>query len=175
MNSRMESSRVRASSDRLRVSAQKTQFNRDKDVNEALRCKMESTKDCINELNKALGETVREIQEHNDSKARLERAIFDKNEPLAVANACLERRTQRPNREMVRDIVEESLEEEVSDLQAGVNALRADLSKTNRDLAELNRARQEIEADLSDKKGAHDLDSECLRLRLDRTSRIKRV
>ena len=162
---------LRAQSLRLRNDSEKMRETRNRDVNDSLRRKMRETNDCMNRLTIGISDNAKEISDLTDGKRRLEKAIADKSVPLAIAERCLERRGQRPNREMIRDPVEENLETEYADLLDAVASLKAELDQTNMELERLEYAKSVMEDDLADKKSAQDLDNECLTIRLQKSNK----
>lgn len=76
-----------------------------------------------------------------------------------VATECIERRSRRPDSELVRDRPEEELIEEIALISEIRNVLNKMLAEVNTQQG-LNRAsREQLENDWSDKKHSYEIDS----------------
>lgn len=78
---------------------------------------------------------------------------------IISATECIERRSRRPDSELVRDCPEKELIEEISLISEIRNVLNKILAEVNTQQG-LNRAsREQLEKDLSDKKNSYEIDS----------------
>ena len=161
----MQSEHDRDTQNKVRRSAVSQRKALDFQVNTALRKRMEETRVSKDRLKLQLARVDGEIKELEASKHKLEQTLQEKQHQLRVSGHCMRRRTQRPERERVRDEVEELLEHEYSSLSKVVQSLERELAQVQTNLRHLNKSKQQLDADVRDKRAALQLDADCLRLR----------
>lgn len=106
-----------------------------------------------------------EIDGLNRSKAVLEKALAETENPLHIAQECLYNREKRQGIDLVHDGVERELIKEVDTIKRCQEEMRRLVQASNNQLS-LNRAAQhELEKDTGDKSNALNLDNTCHQLR----------
>jgi len=88
---------------KLRRSAVTTKKALDFQVNTALRKRIEETRVSKERLKAQLSRVMAEIKDLEEAKRKLEVTLHDKLSHMRVSGHCLRRRSQRPEREKVRD------------------------------------------------------------------------
>lgn len=76
-----------------------------------------------------------------------------------LATECIERRTRRPDSELIRDAPEEELIEEIALISEIRNVFNCTLNEINEQQGENRAARERLEGDWSDKMHAYEIDS----------------
>lgn len=76
-----------------------------------------------------------------------------------TATECIERRSRRPDSELIRDGPEEELIEEIALISEIRNVLNSTLNDINNQQSENIAARERLESDFSDKIHAYEIDS----------------
>ncbi|XP_055641169.1 tektin-4 isoform X2 [Toxorhynchites rutilus septentrionalis] len=129
------------------------------DCTESLHNRAKTIDNMKNELERAIKLMQDEICMLEEQRRRLKQSLAVLRMPEAIASECLERRTGRPDTELIRDCPEEELIREV----ALIAQIRAVLLKTLSDIeaqqVQNRAARQRMEFDWSDKKVAHENDA----------------
>lgn len=97
------------------------------------------------------------------SLAALERAYFEKNEPIKLCAWRMEQRQKRPLREHVRDEVENALQDEQGALAESQRKLTEAMMTTKKMLAMLTDTSGELKGDIEQKMQALSVDELCLR------------
>lgn len=161
----MQAEQDRDTQSKLRRSAVTQRKALDFQVNTALRKRLEETRLSKDRLKLQLARVESELKELEESRRKLEQTLQEKQHQLRVSGHCMRRRTQRPDRERVRDEVEELLEHEYSSLSKVVQSLERELSLVQTDIRHLRVSKQQLEEDVRDKRTALQLDAECLRMR----------
>lgn len=95
----------------------------------------------------------------------LEDLIAEREYPLMLATTRLEKRTSRPNVELVRDHVQASLTGEVSQIQQTQEQLQAKLQEASANLRSLNRAELALQEDINIKTNSINIDNQCMQRR----------
>lgn len=96
----------------------------------------------------------------------LEDAIDDKVGPMKLAHTQLNRRSQRPNNELVRDPVQYELVGEVKQIENTVKQLRERLKQSEETLKKLNRNELILNEDIAIKTNSLQIDNDqCMALR----------
>ena len=135
-------------------------------VNDALRCKVKQTKLLQLQLQQNLAAVMKELEELELHRASIQGTLDQKKEPLAVVQKRLSLRKLRPERESIRDTVEEALEAELHKLQAIMASLSSKLTKIDSEKQRLGVLRRQLENDLSNKGSALKQDKKALALDL---------
>lgn len=78
---------------------------------------------------------------------------------MIVATECIERRSRRPDSELIRDGPEEELIEEIALISEIRNVLNSTLNDINTQQNENRAARERLECDWSDKMHAYEIDA----------------
>ncbi|KAJ9451761.1 Tektin [Diplonema papillatum] len=135
-------------------------------VNEALKSKVKQTKVLQNQLQKNLDAVNTELVELQYHREHIAGTLDAKRGPLSVVRQRLELRQQRPNREAVRDSVEEALETEYTKLKKAMATLQAKLEKIDVERGRLHQLKLQLESDLSNKNSALKHDKKALAIDL---------
>eukprot|EP00095_Tigriopus_kingsejongensis_P002765 maker-scaffold845_size89356-snap-gene-0.17 protein:Tk02765 transcript:maker-scaffold845_size89356-snap-gene-0.17-mRNA-1 annotation:"cathepsin d" len=96
-------------------------------------------------LGEQLSETVIKIHELEESVEIVEKALSSKQAPLATCQLRIQRRKQRPNKELVYDDVDVKLQTECDNLIASIHRLESQLSKSRDCYATLQKSRLALE------------------------------
>jgi hypothetical protein len=135
---------------------------RDADVDDAMRSKVEASRDIVAKIEvtvRELDERLAALRKADGELAAEQNKHMDR---LKVTQHCLQRRTQRPERERVRDSVETALEEEAGELAL---ALR-DAEQTRKKVAEKEHRllvlRAKLCKDQDNKKASLDVDERMI-------------
>jgi hypothetical protein len=146
---------------------------RDIDVDDASRHKVEACREIVAKIEA----TVRELDERLSllRKADVELALEQNKhtDRLKVAQYCLQRRTQRPERERVRDAVETALEDEVGELALAlrdVDVARKNIAAKEQQLMVL---RAKLCKDQDSKKAAQLVDEKMIREYREQTTKTR--
>ncbi|XP_055550177.1 tektin-4 isoform X2 [Wyeomyia smithii] len=126
---------------------------------EQLHTRARTIDDMKSELERAIKSMQDEISTLEEQRRRLKQSLGVLRTPEAIATECLERRTGRPDTELIRDRPEEELICEIA-LIAEIRAmLLKTLSEIEAQQVQNRAARQRMEFDWSDKKLAHENDA----------------
>jgi len=133
-------------------------------VIKALKSKLDETGGLLQGLEKRLKQTELEIADAERKTASVRVAMEEHREPLQLAKTRLRCRAMRPMQEKKRDLAEAALEAEVARVSIAASDLQDQLRMLSRNDAQLAGLHDELVADCEDKKHAHDIDVQCLRL-----------
>lgn len=98
--------------------------------------------------------------------AEVEIAIQEKSGPLKLAHTRLEIRSQRPNKELVRDPVQYGLTEEVNEITESIQHLQEMAAESRKALKDLVRNQLTLEEDIAIKIHSLHVDQDlCMGLR----------
>ncbi|XP_014666311.1 PREDICTED: tektin-1-like [Priapulus caudatus] len=136
-----------------------------KEVNKKLEQRLDDIEFWKTELEQKLQDTKTEVENLLTYKTRLEKALKASQEPLEIAQLCLEHRKHRVGEEQVRDAVQGELLREVAGIQEVMSLLEKTLDQTTEQIRLCRSAKYYIEKDLKDKQTALAIDSHCSNLR----------
>ncbi|NXH21243.1 TEKT5 protein, partial [Bucco capensis] len=108
---------------------------------------------------------LKETQDLEIKKKRLECAVDEMQEPLKVALECLYHREKRKGIDLVHDDVEKNLIKEVDVFKDCQEIMTKLAQKIDQQLGINRDAQHALEQDLSDKNSAHFIDEKCFNLR----------
>ncbi|KAL9876100.1 tektin A isoform 1-T1 [Glossina fuscipes fuscipes] len=111
-----------------------------------------------------------EISTLEEERVRLKKSLVILGVPESIAKECIDKRTGRPDTELVRDVPEEELVNELALLAEIRQLLKKTLEDFEQQQVENRTARQRLEYDWSDKKEAYEIDS--INVGLDNNSKI---
>lgn len=131
--------------------------------------KIANTKEMAQMLSTKIHSVSKSIEQSEWSLKRLQDVLKALAEPLDLCRRRLQLRQQLPRRERVCDSFQEALQKEERDLLAAKSAYTQAINDTQRLIRELQKRKEELEADLRDKKHAQHLDTMCV----DRKAREK--
>eukprot|EP00050_Salpingoeca_kvevrii_P002037 m.185850 g.185850 ORF g.185850 m.185850 type:complete len:403 (-) comp10522_c0_seq1:250-1458(-) len=134
-------------------------------VDDAFNRRIAEYHDSIKAAQQHLTKTQVEIQSQETCIQELEDTIEARMAPLKVAQTRLQKRSERPNVELVRDSAHTSLLKEVSAIEDTIEQLRSQLSVADASLRSLNRAALQLEEDLAIKTNSLNLENRCMQLR----------
>ncbi|XP_068082207.1 tektin-1 [Anabrus simplex] len=135
-------------------------------TNEAFYKRIEETKTAKSKLEIQHYETLQRANEMVLSIGKLEKAIKEKEEYLALAQIRLSSRKQRPKIELTKDDVERSLLIEVQDLQESISKLQEMLYESQSSLRSLLKVQMQLEEDINIKTNTLKIDEvDCMTLR----------
>ncbi|XP_066522709.1 tektin-3 [Hoplias malabaricus] len=139
------------------------QFNT---VNVAFTNRISEMAEAKNSLQTHLAKTLQEIFQTEMLIEALKKAIWDKENPLKVAQTRLEERTRRPNIELCRDNPHHRLVSEVREIEDTIHKLRERLMEAENTLQNLVKTKVALEHDISVKANSLFLDQEkCMGMR----------
>uniref|UniRef100_A0A182SIM5 Tektin n=1 Tax=Anopheles maculatus TaxID=74869 RepID=A0A182SIM5_9DIPT len=124
------------------------------------------------ELNRAISSMQEEIAALERQRRRLKQSLAVLRMPEAIANECLERRTGRPDTELIRDRPEEELILEISLISEIKAILLQTLANIEQQQSDNRAVRQRMEFDWSEKKVAHENDAINCNLRNQSTNTL---
>uniref|UniRef100_A0A182W8M4 Tektin n=1 Tax=Anopheles minimus TaxID=112268 RepID=A0A182W8M4_9DIPT len=124
------------------------------------------------ELNRAIASMQEEIAALERQRRRLKQSLAVLRMPEAIANECLERRTGRPDTELIRDRPEEELIQEISLISEIKALLLQTLANIEQQQSDNRAVRQRMEFDWSEKKVAHENDAINCNLRNQSTNTL---
>jgi septal ring factor EnvC (AmiA/AmiB activator) len=135
-------------------------------VNSALRARIQETRRLEQRLDEQIARTEADIENVENARYTLHSTLTATEAQSSTLSACLEQRMSRPNRELVRDRVEERMQTESAQLfdtkssfAKGLNQLRAEHDRLSEDL-------RSMVVDRDDKSRALRLDEITLEKRL---------
>lgn len=106
-----------------------------------------------------------ELQEQELTVSQLESALEAQQGPLKVAQTRLQRRSQRPNVELVKDPAQYSLLKEVEAIEDAMEQLRAQITVAEDTLRGMRRAELQLEEDIAVKTKSLNIDLKCMQRR----------
>lgn len=110
-------------------------------------------------LQRAIHAMSEEISTMEEQRRRLKQSLSVLRVPESIATECLDRRTARPDPELVRDEPEEQLIQEIALIREIRDLLVRTLQDIEAQQVENRTARQRMEYDWSDKKEAHEIEA----------------
>ena len=168
----MASDRVRGGSERVRMDTSRLVREVDDktkrtqgDVGKRLGDRLGDIQFWKNEVRNETDNMITEIESLNRSKAVLEKALAETDNPLHIAQENLFNREKRQGIDLVHDNVEKELIREVDNIKRCQEEMRKLIQDTNNQLALNRSAQHELEKDTRDKESAFHLDSNCHELR----------
>ncbi|XP_058122075.1 tektin-4 [Anopheles ziemanni] len=153
---------------RTYATADKTQT----DCTQSLHVRAKNIDDLKSELNRAISAMQEEITALERQRRRLKQSLAVLRMPEAIANECLERRTGRPDTELIRDRPEEELIREISLISEIKAILLQTLANIEQQQSDNRAVRQRMEFDWSEKKMAHENDAINCNLRNQSTNTL---
>eukprot|EP01012_Entosiphon_sulcatum_P003719 TRINITY_DN11295_c0_g1_i1.p1 TRINITY_DN11295_c0_g1~~TRINITY_DN11295_c0_g1_i1.p1 ORF type:complete len:469 (+),score=170.92 TRINITY_DN11295_c0_g1_i1:147-1553(+) len=132
--------------------------------NAALKKKLGQSTKVHSQLAQHLNEINEEMEQLEAAKQQLQVALQAEEKPLAVVQRRLAIRQQRPQREAVRDAVEEALENELTVINQTLSTLKQKIASIDAEQQRLLSAKNLLLDDLQDKSHALKLDKSCLEL-----------
>merc|ERR550514_2293310 len=135
-------------------------------VNTALRTRIQETRRLEQRLDEQIARTEADIDQVETARMTLQSTLTATEAQSSTLNACLEQRMSRPNRELVRDRVEERMESECHQL----NDTKSSFSKG---LSQLRAEHERLSSDL--RSMVIDRDDKSRALRLDEVTLEKRI
>jgi hypothetical protein len=135
-------------------------------VNTALRTRIQETRRLEQRLDEQVARTEADIDQVETARMTLQSTLTATEAQSSTLNACLEQRMNRPNRELVRDRVEERMESECHQL----NDTKSSFSKG---LSQLRAEHERLSSDL--RSMVIDRDDKSRALRLDEVTLEKRI
>ncbi|XP_021700485.1 tektin-4 isoform X1 [Aedes aegypti] len=126
---------------------------------ESLHARAKTIDNMKSDLQRAIKAMQDEISTLEEQRRRLKQSLAVLRMPEAIASECLERRTGRPDTELIRDRPEEELIREVSLIAEIRSILLKTLAEIEAQQVQNRAARQRMEFDWSDKKLAHENDA----------------
>jgi len=133
------------------------------EVTDSLEKKVQTSHNLLEALRWRAGILSNSLMTLRQSLAKLETAMLAKEAPLKFCMWHIEERKARPRRELVRDIVEEHLEEEKATIMDTQRKLSDATRRTKSRISDLEAKLQEVRQDIDNKTQAVGLDEMCLR------------
>jgi len=133
-------------------------------VHTALKNKVQQSSQLQYNLSKRLQSINEELDQLQEERQQLMANISSKMGPLKVTRDRLAYRKQRPEREAIRDNVEEALEEELGTIKGYLANLQNQLDHVDAEQKRLTTIKSELERDWHNKNQALRLDRKCLAL-----------
>lgn len=130
-------------------------------VESTLSNKMRETQDAKTRLEKSIADSERSILATQQSNQMTRSHLLSHQEPFEIASARKLLRDGRPQREKIADPVTTALDKEVSGLKLNFSHLVAQHGSERLSLIQLHQTRKSLEADLSDKCAALEIDTKC--------------
>lgn len=168
----MASDRVRGGSERVRMDTSRLVREVDDktkrtqgDVGKRIGDRLGDIQFWKNEVANETDNMITEIESLNRSKAVLEKALAETDNPLHIAQENLFNREKRQGIDLVHDNVEKELIREVDNIKRCQEEMRKLIQDTNNQLSLDRAAQHELEKDTRDKESAFHLDSNCHSLR----------
>ena len=124
-----------------------------KATNLALEDRVTETKRAKTLLENHLSKVNKEIGDQEKNISELTKAIEDKLSVMMVAQTRLNERSERPNVELCRDIVQYQLISEVNEITENVKRMKQRLTDSNRELVKLTRQQRILEEDIQVRSG----------------------
>jgi len=117
-----------------------------------------------NRAENQLAMTLKETALLEEEMAHAEATWEKLKDPLSVAEECLSIRRRRPPRELTRDAVERSLNEQMSGMRHCMRMLASIMEACQRELGSLKACRAKLEEDIDQKRIALEVDGEALQM-----------
>lgn len=130
-------------------------------THDALSHKTQRTAMLQKQLNAQLLDINSELDELQEQREQVERALKAKQLPFGIMSKRLEIRKARPQRETVCDQVEEALHQEHQLLAEHIQSLRDKVQQLNQLQTQLRDEASKIESDLRDKTQSFNIDRRC--------------
>ncbi|TRY72309.1 hypothetical protein TCAL_03139 [Tigriopus californicus] len=128
--------------------------------------RLNEVKGAKNLLEQQLSETIVKIHELEESVEALDKALSAKHGPLATCQIRIQKRKQRPERELVLDDVDLQLQMESENLIESIRRLETQLSRSRDCYAALQKSRLDLEAQINVKNQSIFIDEvKCVTLR----------
>ncbi|XP_014287503.1 tektin-3 [Halyomorpha halys] len=163
---RARSAQIRLDADNLINATNNEIWNHWNDTNAALSRRATEVLEAKNKAQMHLHRVLQEIFDIEKSIELLRKAIFDKSNPMKVAQTRLEARSHRKEIELCKDEAQSRLVREVTDLQETVEHLHRKLQEAEAQHQQLLITRSNLEADLHMKVNSLFIDREkCLGMR----------
>ncbi|XP_044733184.1 tektin-1 [Chrysoperla carnea] len=135
-------------------------------TNNAFKRRIDETKEAKNKLELQHAQTVRKANEMINNINKLETAVIDMENHLALAHTRLGNRGQRSGVELCRDHAEIQLVNEISEIESNADKLRLALAEAQASLRYLMRCQIQLEEDINVKITALKIDEvDCMTLR----------
>jgi len=141
-----------------------TMLNDNRSSSTALRRQIAESEALKNKAEQQLEEILRETSLLEDEAAHAEATHEKMKDPLNVAEENLAIRRKRPPREMTRDAVERSLNEQAAGAKHSIRMLGGVLDACEKELARLKICREKLEEDIDQKRIALEVDNEALQM-----------
>ncbi|NWX19916.1 TEKT5 protein, partial [Aegotheles bennettii] len=163
--SRYCAGRMNADSMRLMQDKDQLTYQMQEDSRRNLKERISNIDFWRSELTYELERLLRETQDLEKAKKRLECAVDEIQRPLEIALECLYHREKRKGIDLVHDDVEKNLMKEVDIFKDCQDILTKLAQKISQQLGTNRCAQHALEQDLSDKNSAHFIDEKCFNLR----------
>jgi len=170
----MAAGRVRYQACELAAYASETKRKDHLFTQKQLRKKIQETSELRSLCERRIVEANLEIRRLEESERGLCREFECKAKPLALSESRYNIRRRRKGPEEVHDQVEDSLQEEVAELQHGVAAIQRELDLTRHTLDVMKENRNNLEEDYADKSYSLELHQRCLRLDTEKSSSARK-
>ncbi|XP_017038740.1 tektin-4 [Drosophila ficusphila] len=154
---RADKNRFSSTTEYLRLSALVAKSQNE--TTEKLRIRSQLIGKWKNTLENAIKAMADEISTMEVERIKLRKSMVVLGVPESIAKECIEKRTTRPDTELVRDQVEEELINELALIAEIRRLLMKTLDDFNTQQVENRTARQRLEYDWSDKKEAYEIDT----------------
>eukprot|EP01135_Chromosphaera_perkinsii_P008109 Nk52_evm25s1129 gene=Nk52_evmTU25s1129 len=133
-------------------------------VSGALSSRVEEIQAVKKELEAKAAVTEEEIRITETTIADLENSIAEKLDPIRIATARLDTRSQRPNMELVKDPATFAIEYEITVIKKAIQLLRNNIKDANSALMRLRRTKVAIADDLEKVEKSISIDEACLEI-----------
>merc|ERR1719443_1604752 len=140
-------------------------------VNPALRGRIQETRRLEQRLDEQIARTEADIDQVETARMTLQSTLTATEAQSSTLSACLEQRMNRPNRELVRDRVEERMEMETQQLYSTKSSFSKGLSQLRAEHDRLSADLRSMVIDRDDKSRALRLDEVTLEKRLSMLNR----
>jgi chromosome segregation ATPase len=140
-------------------------------VNTALRTRIQETRRLEQRLDEQIARTEADIDNVETARMTLQSTLTATEAQSSTLNACLEQRMNRPNRELVRDRVEERMETECQQLTTTKSSFSKGLAQLRAEHDRLSADMRSMVIDRDDKSRALRLDEVTLEKRLSMLNR----
>lgn len=148
--------------DRAKSDSERRHVANTANVSKNLRNKVDATKDLVHCLEERIESVEDTIRQTGECLFQLHRAHRSKWAPLNVCERRLELREGRPLQELIRDSLQEALENERQSLIEARQELADQIQGTKEMLASLEKIKQELLQDLQQKRHIQKLDRSCM-------------
>ncbi|CAG5116844.1 unnamed protein product [Candidula unifasciata] len=162
---RQQAERLIAESNRLKEETARRTERTQADVSKKLEQRLNDIRYWKKELDDKLDGLVKETDNLDTFKHRVEKALQATEEPLHIARMCLANREKRVGIDLVHDDVQKELLKEVQTTEGVQTLLRRTLEHATEQLRKNRKAKYHMEKDIKDKFGAQNIDEYCENLR----------